>query len=277
MEEIIFSSIIVNLNLKNKNINLSQKKEIKIESGFNFYITLTAKNTSNNIKKIEKSLKTPIEHLFKKFLYKESFYTIMAREHWYRMAYLTFLYFMLFILLLEMIDIGKKIFYINISENFHLLMLSLVFSGFIIERVKSIFSKIIFIFSSIFFVYLYFIFQDYSIRFNQNYSIVLMILSLFMLLFITGTLINILKFNSDNIKIKEKKIDNFFLIDMCFNKTLIPYKSSEAPQKKDIVREIFYTLIGFLFTISVPIIIEEVKTPSVIIQKNKGETIEKTK
>ena len=278
MEEIIFSSIIVNLNLKNKNINLSQKKEIKIESGFNFYITLTAKNTSNNIKKIEKSLKTPIEHLFKKFLYKESFYTAMAREHWYRIAYLTFLYFMLFILLLEMIDIGKKIFYINISENFHLLILLLIFSYFIIGRVKSIFSKIISIFFSIFFVYLYFIFQDYSIRFNQNYSILLMILSLFMLLFITSTLISVLKLNSYNIEVKEKKIYDFFLIDMYFNRTLlIPYETSKAPQKKDIMRELFYALIGFLFTISVPIVIEEVKTPSVIIEKNKGQTIERNR
>lgn len=56
-KNIIFSKIKVNLNLENKDINFSQRKEIIKQNpdGFNFYATLTVKNHSN-FKKIKNDL-----------------------------------------------------------------------------------------------------------------------------------------------------------------------------------------------------------------------------
>ena len=276
-DNIVFSDIVVNLNLKNKKINFSQKDEIKKENefGFYFYITITSEYNRNTlIKKINIS----IRKIFNRFLFDSEYDHIMAREHWYRIAYATFLYFILFIFLLEMINIGKEIFIISSSENFYIVILLLLIIDFIYIQFKNIFyTTLSLVFLSL--LSLFFIFIDYKIIFNQNYSIVLMLFSLFVLLYITSIIIKIIKPNTKLKNLKENNMDKFLLIDIYFNREFLYCADNQISKKSEssMKKNLSYALIGFLFTISVPIIIEEVKTPSVIIEKNKGQTIEKNR
>jgi len=279
MQNIIFSNINIYLNEKNRTINFSQKDEIKKEdkSGFNFYITLVSNNNIKDRKKIKKNLNKKIIKIFNRFLSDSTFDNIMAKEHWYRIAYATFLYFILFILLLEMINIGKEIFDFENSEIFHILILITIFIDFMLKQLKNIFTKILSIFLLIIFFSLMYMTQDYKIILNSTYSISLLIISLFILLYITSILIKVIKASGKDKSIEKDELDIIFLIDMYFNKKFLSIENNKKPKKEGMQKELFYALIGFLFTISVPIIIDEVKTPSVHIEYTKGKNIEQTK
>lgn len=266
----IFSKIKVTLNLQNKDIYFSQKKEIlkKNPDGFNFYATLTVQNNNiNNIEKIKKDLNNKIYNIFNNFLHDPNYDNIMAKEHWYRIAFATFLYFIYLVILIETIGVGKKVFEIYQHESFLIIVFFTILYLSINKYHKlTKYEKTIILTFIMGILILSFI---EKVKFNQNYSVILIFISLMILIYITYLPISLIQPNTKNKNIKKNKLDKNFLIDIYFNRTFLYYydtnKNLEAP--RGMKKEIFYVLIGLLFSLSVPIIINEVKTPTVLIEK----------
>lgn len=166
VKDIIFSPVFTNLNLNNKNIHFSQKDEIIKENpeGLNFYATLTCTNKGqSNQKIIQRDLNKKHRKLLNSLIYDSSFDNILSSEHWYRVAYATFLYLMLFIVLIEFINIGKEIFLIQKSEIFHIFILIQI----LIFLIKRYISTKVYTISIVAIFYLYIVYlKDSHILFN---------------------------------------------------------------------------------------------------------------
>lgn len=271
----IFSKIKVTINLKNKDINFSQKKEISEENpnGFNFYATLTVKNKKqDNINKIKASLNEKIKKIFYNFLHDSNLDSIMAKEHWYRIAFSTLLYFIYLIFLIETINVGKEIFKIHQHETFHILVFFAIIYLSINKYQKLKKYESIILFSAIIgIIILSFI---HEIKFNENYSLVLMFISFIILIYITYLPISLIQPNTKYEDITKDKLDKHFLIDIYFNKNFLYYKNPNLKTSRSMKQEVFYILIGLVFSVSLPIIINEIKTPSIKIEEQlKGKSI----
>ena len=204
-------------------------------------------------------------NIFYNFLHDSNLDSIMAKEHWYRIAFSTLLYFIYLIFLIETINVGKEIFKIHQHETFHILVFFTIIYLSINKYQKLKKHENITIFSAILGIIIFsFI---YEIKFNENYSIALMFISFILLIYIIYLPISIIQPNTEHKNIAKDKLDKYFLIDIYFNKKFLYYKNPDVKIPRNMKKEIFYILIGLLFTISVPIIINEVNTATVKIEE----------